>query len=144
MNGNVLRALCQSFFSGDQACYFGPKNVCYCHKQKGGGAVTRRYYDGPQLTSHHLRDLLPAVLRGIANRVEQQPTAVVEAWPHVIGPELAPLTRAVRFEDGLLTVKVSDSTLYALLSRHERPELLRNLRARFPKTSIKNIVFRIG
>lgn len=84
------------------------------------------------------------VLKGIAKRVEQEPSALLEAWPHIVGPTLAPLTQAVAFVDGLLTVKVSDSTLFALLSRHERPLLLRNLRERFPKTSIKNIVFRIG
>lgn len=106
--------------------------------------MAKRYYDGPQLTSHHVRDLLPAVLRALASKVEQQPGAVLEAWPYVIGPELAPMTQAVSFNDGLLMVKVSDSTLYALLVRHERPQLLRNLRMRFPKTSIKNIVFRSG
>ena len=54
------------------------------------------------------------------------------------------MTEAVSFIEGNLTVKVGNSSLYSLLCQYERPCLLKKLRERFPKTSIKNLTFRIG
>lgn len=105
---------------------------------------TPKNYDGSELTSHHIRDLIPQVLRGIGEVFKERPDLILEAWPQVIGPQLATMTQAFSFQNGILLVKVKNSTLHSLLSQHERPRLLRNLREKFPKTMIKNIYFRIG
>lgn len=73
-----------------------------------------------------------------------RPDLILEAWPEIIGEKLAPMTKPMAFERGILTVKVSNSTLYSLLSQHERGRLLACLRQRFPAVEIKNIYFRIG
>lgn len=91
-----------------------------------------------------MRDLLPKVLGQIGALHRDRPDLVVAAWPEIIGEKLGPMTQAVGFEKGVLTVKVRNSTLYSLLSQHERGRLLKCLREKFPSIEIKNISFRVG
>jgi hypothetical protein len=100
--------------------------------------------DGSQLTNKQLKDLLPKALNDVGAMQQGRPDLVIAAWPQIIGEKLAPMTKAVSFENGLLFVKVSNSTLYSLLSQHERGRLLKSLRDQFPNVEIKNIYFRIG
>lgn len=100
--------------------------------------------DGSGLTNKQLKDLLPKVLGHIGAMHRDRPDLILEAWPQVIGEKLASMTKAVAFEKGILVVKVRNSTLYSLLSQHERGRLLKSLRGKFPSVEIKNIYFRIG
>lgn len=103
-----------------------------------------RYYDGPLTTTHHIRGLLPLFLEEIGRKIDDRPDLVMAAWPEVIGPHLAALTKALSFMNGVLTVKVSNSTLFSLLSQNDKPRLIQNLRDKFPGTLIKTIFFRLG
>ena len=96
------------------------------------------------LTSKNLRQILPAVLRKIQLRAAEQPDLVLAAWPSLIGERLAPMTKAVSFVDGVLTIKVRNSSLLSLLMQHEKPRLLKELRKQFPSVTIRNIRFCIG
>jgi len=96
------------------------------------------------LTSSQLRDLLPRVLSSIGASYHERGDLIVAAWPELVGSDLAKNTRATGFSHGVLYVCVHNSTLFALLSRRERPRLLRELRAKFPKSEIRNIAFRMG
>lgn len=102
-----------------------------------------RNYNGPAVTTHHLGDLMPSVLEKISESFADRPDLILAAWPDVIGPRLAPMTEAVSFVEGVLTVKVKNSTLYSLCHK-DRSKLEQSLRARFPKIKIKSILFRIG
>lgn len=106
--------------------------------------IRSRYYDGTGLTSSQLHDLLPTVLSGIGASYGERGDLVMAAWPELVGPELARMTEAVSFWEGVLHVRVHNSTLFALLARRERPRLLKGLRAKFPRTEIRNIAFRMG
>jgi predicted nucleic acid-binding Zn ribbon protein len=97
-----------------------------------------------ETTNRHIRDMLPKVLEQIGALHRDRPDLIVSAWSEVIGEKLAPMTKAVAFENGILTVKVNNSTLYSLLSQHERGRLLACLRKRFSTVEIKNIYFKIG
>lgn len=66
------------------------------------------------------------------------------AWPEIIGPKFAPMTQALSFEEGVLTVTVRNSSLFSLLTQHDKPRLLKSMQAKLPSTTIKNIYFRIG
>lgn len=101
-------------------------------------------YDGTQPTNRDMRTLLPQILGQIGELHKERPDLILAAWQEIIGSQLAPMTRAVSFEEGILYVKVNNSTLYSLLSQHERGRLLKCLRERFPAVEIKNIVFRLG
>lgn len=89
-------------------------------------------------------ELLPRVLSKVNSNYQMRPDLVLAAWPEIIGDKLAMMTAAVTFMDGILTVKVKNSTLYSLLSQNDKPRVLNLLRKKFPGTEIKNIVFRIG
>lgn len=108
------------------------------------GRRNPKNYDGVAPTGHSLGEILPSVLRHIGEVYQDRPDLILAAWPEIIGERLASMTQAVRFVDGLLWVKVKNSTLLSLLSTKDRPRLLKSLRSKFPKVPIKNIVFRIG
>lgn len=95
-------------------------------------------------TSRLLKTLLPSILRSISRHHQQRPDLILAAWPALIGDRLAPMTKAVSFEDGFLTIKVRNSSLLSLLAQHERSRLLKELRAKFPNVTIRNIRFFIG
>ena len=103
-----------------------------------------RYYDGTLPTTHHIRGLLSHFLEEMGRKFDDRPDLVIAAWPEVIGPHLAALTKAISFVNGVLTVKVSNSTLYSLLSQNDKPRLIQNLRDKFPGILIKTIFFRLG
>ena len=105
---------------------------------------TPRFYDGVRPTGRQIRHLLPDILREIGAEFEDRPDLVLAAWPEIIGEKLAPLTQALSFKEGILTVKVKNSTLLSLLSQHERPRILKSLQQKFASIIIKGIVFRIG
>ncbi|MBI2810851.1 MAG: DUF721 domain-containing protein [Candidatus Melainabacteria bacterium] len=96
------------------------------------------------LTNKQIQDLLPKVLGSIGAVHRDRPDLILAAWPQLIGEKLAAMTKAVSFENGMLAVKVSNSTLYSLLAQHERGRLLKSLREKFPSVEIKNINFRLG
>ena len=54
------------------------------------------------------------------------------------------ISTAVSFVEGILIVRVRNSSLYSLLVQHERNRLLAVLRKKFPAVTIRNIVFRLG
>ena len=101
-------------------------------------------YDGTDTTTHHIRHLLPVALSNIGDVFQQRPDLILAAWPDLVGPLFASMTQAIKFVEGVLTVKVTNSTLFSLLNQNEKPRLLLMLRKRFPQVSIKTIQFRIG
>lgn len=105
---------------------------------------TPKDYDGTDMTTHQISELLPSVLSQIHHVYQQKPDLILAMWPALIGPQLANMTQAVSFYDGFLVVKVKNSTLHSLLSQHEKPRLLSVLRQKFPHVQIKTIIFRIG
>lgn len=101
-------------------------------------------YSGTKPTGREIRELLPKLLQKLAQTQEKRPDLVLAAWPEIIGERGSALTQAVSFSDGILCVKVRNSTLLSLLSQHEKGRLLRLLKERFPQFEFRNILFRIG
>lgn len=106
---------------------------------------TPRNYDGTGATTHRVRDLLTNVLANIGDSFQERPDLILAAWPEIIGQKLAPMTQAVSFCEGVLLVKVKNSTLNSLLNQQQdKQRILNSLRQKFPKVKIKSVVFRIG
>ncbi len=105
---------------------------------------TPKSYDGTRITSRRISDLLPQVLSTIGEMHNDRPDLVLAAWPEVIGQKLGGMTEAISFCDGILLIKVKNSTLLSLLSQHDRPRIMRNLQMKFPTVYFKNVVFRRG
>ncbi len=105
---------------------------------------TPKNYDGVESPAKTIGELLPALIGGL-RRKEEDPTAeILQSWARIVGPSAAKFAEAVGFSDGVLSVVVRSSALYSLLCQHEKPKLLRRLQEEFPKTQVRNIVFRIG
>lgn len=103
-----------------------------------------RSYDGVELTSRKLSDLLPLVTSKLGAVIEGRSEAIIAAWPSLVGEKIALFSEAVSFNEGALTVRVRSSTLYSLLVQQEKKRLLGALRERFPGATIKTILFRMG
>lgn len=102
-------------------------------------------YDGTKPTSRKLQDLLPQVLGSLQGKYNAQPKLLLDEWPNIIGEALAPLTKAVNFYDGVLHVKVKNSTLLSLLhGPQDKQKIIEAIRNALPGIVIRNIVFRIG
>ncbi len=105
---------------------------------------TPRQYDGTEVTTHRMTDLLPPILAKIGEGYQQRSDLILALWPEIIGPKLAAMTRATSFVEGVLLVKVKNSTLHSLLSQNDKHRLLHLLRQKFPHVEIKTICFRMG
>ena len=105
---------------------------------------TPKNYDGPALTGYKIGDLLPSVLKHIGAKYQERPDLILAVWPEIIGKKLASMTEATGFEEGVLHVKVKNSTLHSLLAQHDKPRIIQALRMKFPKIPIYNVCFRIG
>lgn len=108
-------------------------------------AKQAKYYDSTAVSTKHLQDLLPAVVRRFSEKYQERPQSVLAAWPKIIGKELAPLTKASRFDNGVLYVTVKNSTLLSLLSNPvDKQKILQTAKQMLPASNISNIIFRIG
>lgn len=113
-------------------------------KRKDGFFRIPKNYQGTQPTGRTMSDVLPFVLDKINDVYKERPDLILNAWPKVIGEQLAPMTKAVSFHQNVLLVHVNNSTLLSLLSQHEKGRLLQLLREIFPLIEIRDIYFRIG
>jgi predicted nucleic acid-binding Zn ribbon protein len=93
---------------------------------------------------HQIHQVLPSLFNKICKSYELRADLILAAWPEIIGPQFAPMTQATSFEEGILSVKVKNSTLYSLLVHNEKERLVKLLRKQFPQTPIKTIQFRMG
>jgi len=103
-----------------------------------------RNYDGTRPTTRSLGELLPVVLAKVGEAYSERPDMVLAAWPEIVGEKIAPLTEAVSLSEGILVVKVKNSTLHSLLAGRDKGKILGRLQKQFPQAAIKRIVFRIG
>ena len=105
----------------------------------------RRQHDGSKTTSRQLKDLARRYLDHLEQTLMHKPKEVVALWPEVVAPSYLAMTQAVKFEDGVLHVKVSNSALLSLLHElSERKKLVEALQKKIPEIEIRDISFRIG
>ena len=95
-------------------------------------------------TNKILKNFLPKLLIDIEKNYLKNPNLIINFWPEIIGKKLASMTEVKSFENKVLYVLVKSSTLYSILTLHEKKRLLNLMQEKFSKDVIKNIVFRIG
>ena len=103
-----------------------------------------KHYDGTSTTSFYLGEILPSVVGNIGVQFKERGDLIIASWNQLIGPKLGPMTQAVKYEKGILFVKVRNATLYSLLNQVEKPRLVDKLKKQFPKSGIRSIAFKIG
>ena len=104
----------------------------------------RKAANSTKPTSKSLQSLLPKFLKEVNENCHKRHDLIPLAWPEIIGERLSSMTRAEAFTEGVLYVKVFNSTLLSILTHRERNILLKKLKAKFPKTDIKEIRFQLG
>lgn len=91
-----------------------------------------------------LKKMLPALMQKMQKLRTDSPHLILAAWPSIVGEKWAPMAKAAAFREGILTVKVKNSTVLSLLAQHEKQRLLRSLKEKFPEGAIQEIRFCIG
>lgn len=104
---------------------------------------TKKSVNHTAITTRKLSDLLPQQLSSLEGMHHKRPDLILAAWPEVIGQRLAEMTEACSFCDGVLTVKVKNSTLHSLLI-HDKQRIINSLKIKFPKVEFRNVMFRTG
>jgi len=105
---------------------------------------TPRNYNGVEVTTKEVKDVLTEILPQIKMRREKRPERINELWEEVIGPKLSPMTKVDSFNDGKLIIKVKNSTLHSLLCQYEKEKILKILQDKLSKKMIKELIFKIG
>lgn len=101
-------------------------------------------YNGTAFTTRRVSDIVPYVLSAIQKKHEERHDLILTAWPNIVGPQIAKFTKPESFIEGVLRVRVNNSSLYSLLVQSEKGKLLTLLRTKFPKVQIDRIFFRMG
>ena len=96
-------------------------------------------------TSRSLSTLAKEYVAAIGKKMGANPKLILQLWPEIIGHHMAMMTRASKFENTLLFVMVSNSTLLSLLHRKEEKKLLiEAFQKKAPGIHISDIIFRLG
>lgn len=95
-------------------------------------------------TSKHLKDLLGGFEKQLQKLQTIPSEEILKFWPKIVGDNISKMTKAVEFKNETLFVRVNNSSLFSLLTLHEKKKLIQLLRSRFPTVKIKDIHFRLG
>ncbi len=86
--------------------------------------------------------LLPNILKGIKNSHEKKLGEISKIWQEIVGEKYASLTKVIKVDNDILTIKVFSTPLYAILSTQEKGRLEREIQKKVSFLRIKTIVFR--
>ncbi|NGX34461.1 MAG: hypothetical protein K1060chlam1_00814 [Candidatus Anoxychlamydiales bacterium] len=112
----------------------------YTKSYSKSGFVSRRCSS----TNKLLKNFLPSILNDIESKYLKNPNFIINHWPKLVGKKLAPMTKAISFENKILYVVVKSSTLLSILKTQEKKRLLTLMQDKFSKDTIRNIIFKIG
>lgn len=99
-----------------------------------------RGYRGKKSTNHSAKGLVGKWLSTISGTNASD--EIIAAWPEIVGPKFATMSEAVGLYEGVLRIRVKNSTLYTLFVQYEKERLRSELQARF--TLVKDIDFKMG
>lgn len=74
---------------------------------------------------------------GLEEKLWQQ--ALLNEWPQLVGEQVARRARPGRIQNRILSIFVTNSVWLNELSRYSKPQILKNLQARFGPDLIRDI-----
>lgn len=92
----------------------------------------------------NINTLLPKILQNIEKNYKRNPSIVIHYFIEIIGSKLVPMVKVKSFENKVMVVIVTNSTLFSLLNNYEKDNLLKKMQAKFSEENIKKIIFKIG
>lgn len=120
---------------------------CFCELAVFRGLKYSGYMAFKKATescSVELKTLLPSLLKKMEKLQQDRPQQIIDAWPSIVGEKWALLAKAASFSEGILVVKVKNSTVLSQLVQYEKQKLLKSLREKFPSHTIHEIRFCMG
>ena len=84
-------------------------------------------------TNKLLKNTLPNIFSDIESKYLKNPSFIINYWPKLVGKKLAPMTKAISFENKTLYVLVKSSTLLSILKTQEKKRLLTLMQEKFSK-----------
>ncbi len=88
--------------------------------------------------------IMPAVLKRLGLNQRQAETEILNAWGHLMDPNITAHARPAGLAKGTLFVSVDSSVWLAEIVRYRRREILERLQHCFGRETIKKISFRAG
>jgi predicted nucleic acid-binding Zn ribbon protein len=97
----------------------------------------------PQDTSQPVGPLVAALMKdlGLSDRMTEE--QIIAAWREIVGEFLAGHSKPSRLHEGILYVRVLQSSMMFELERTFRKEILEKLRKRFGR-AIRDVRFKMG
>jgi predicted nucleic acid-binding Zn ribbon protein len=89
-------------------------------------------------------DALEKVMRQLGLQERLTESQILGAWKEIVGEWFALHTHPDRLRDGVLIVRVVQSSVQFELERNWKPKIIQKLKARLPGTRIREIKFRVG
>jgi len=89
-------------------------------------------------------DTLEKVMRQLGLQERLTESQILAAWKDIVGDWFALHTCPDRIRDGVLYVRVVQSSIHYELDRNWKPKIIQKLKARFGPSRVRDIRFRIG
>ena len=89
-------------------------------------------------------ETLEKVMRQLGLQERLTEAQILSAWKEIVGEWFALHTCPDRLRDGVLYVRVIQSSVHCELDRNWKPAIIRKLKARFGASRIRDIRFRVG
>jgi predicted nucleic acid-binding Zn ribbon protein len=106
----------------------------------------RGYHDRPAKPdrTQSVADTLAGVMRKLGLEERLTESQILAAWKEIVGDWFALHTCPDRIRDGVLFVRVVQSSVHYELDRNCKVRILQKLKARFGPKRIRDIRFRVG
>ena len=102
------------------------------------------YASFPRDTSKPIGETLAKVMAGLGLKDRLKEHEVLQAWRDIVGDFIAGHSNPQRLQDGVLYVRVLQSTVHYELDRVWKPQILDKLKKRFGAKTVREIKFRLG
>jgi predicted nucleic acid-binding Zn ribbon protein len=89
-------------------------------------------------------DALEKVMKQLGLQERLTESQILAAWREIVGEWFFLHTCPDRLRDGVLFVRVVQSSVHFELDRNCKPRIIQKLKAKFPGTRIRDVKFRLG
>ena len=89
-------------------------------------------------------ELLPKLMQRLGLKERLQESEIIDAWANIVGEFIAAHSTPVALREGVLYVRVLQPSLHYELRQISKNEILRKLKRRFGRKTIRDIRFRLG
>lgn len=89
-------------------------------------------------------DLLPALMQKLGLKERLRQNEVIDAWSSIVGDFIGAHSTPASLRDGILYVRVLQPALHYELEQVGKAGILRKLKQRFGRKTIRDVRFRLG